>query len=125
MDIRLYRVIYDAVEDIKKAMEGMLAPEFREKVMGNAEIREVFKIPSIGTIAGCYITEGKINRNDDVRIIRDGIVILEGKIASLRRFKDDVKEVNTGYECGIGIEKYNDLKVGDNIEAFTMEKIER
>ena len=113
------------VEDIKKAMEGMLAPEFREKVMGNAEIREVFKIPSIGTIAGCYITEGKINRNDDVRIIRDGIVILEGKIASLRRFKDDVKEVNTGYECGIGIEKYNDLKVGDNIEAFTMEKIER
>jgi len=125
VDIRLYRVIYDAVEDIKKAMEGMLAPEFREKVMGNAEIREVFKIPSIGTIAGCYITEGKINRNDDVRIIRDGIVILEGKIASLRRFKDDVKEVNTGYECGIGIEKYNDLKVGDNIEAFTMEKIER
>ncbi|MDO9491349.1 translation initiation factor IF-2 [Acetobacterium sp.] len=125
VDIRLYRVIYDAVEDIKKAMEGMLAPEFREKVMGNAEIREVFKIPSIGTIAGCYITDGKINRNDDVRIIRDGIVILEGKIASLRRFKDDVKEVNTGYECGIGIEKYNDLKVGDNIEAFTMEKIER
>lgn len=125
VDIRLYRVIYDAVEDIKKAMEGMLAPEFREKVMGNAEIREVFKIPSVGTIAGCYITEGKINRNDDVRIIRDGIVILEGKIASLRRFKDDVKEVNTGYECGIGIEKYNDLKVGDNIEAFTMEKIER
>lgn len=125
VDIRLYRVIYDAVEDIKKAMEGMLAPEFREKVMGNAEVREVFKIPSVGTIAGCYITEGKINRNDDVRIIRDGIVILEGKIASLRRFKDDVKEVNTGYECGIGIEKYNDLKVGDNIEAFTMEKIER
>ncbi len=125
VDIRLYRVIYDAVDDIKKAMEGMLAPEFREKIMGNAEIREVFKIPSIGTIAGCYVTEGKINRNDDVRIIRDGIVILEGKIASLRRFKDDVKEVNTGYECGIGIEKYNDLKVGDNIEAFTMEKIER
>ncbi|WP_286947860.1 translation initiation factor IF-2 [Acetobacterium sp. UBA5834] len=125
VDMRLYRVIYDAVEDIKKAMEGMLAPEFREKVMGNAEVREVFKIPSVGTIAGCYITEGKINRNDDVRIIRDGIVILEGKIASLRRFKDDVKEVNTGYECGIGIEKYNDLKVGDNIEAFTMEKIER
>lgn len=125
VDIRLYRVIYDAVEDIKKAMEGMLAPEFREKVMGNAEIREVFKIPSIGTIAGCYITEGKINRNDDVRIIRDGIVVFEGKIASLKRFKDDVKEVNTGYECGIGIDKYNDLKVADNIEAFTMEKIER
>ncbi|MBC3796521.1 translation initiation factor IF-2 [Acetobacterium tundrae] len=125
VDIRLYRVIYDAVEDIKKAMEGMLAPEFREKVMGNAEVREVFKIPSIGTIAGTYITDGKINRNDDVRIIRDGIVVFEGKIASMRRFKDDVKEVNSGYECGIGIEKYNDLKVGDNIEAFTMEKIER
>jgi len=103
----------------------MLAPEFREKVMGNAEVREVFKIPSIGTIAGTYITDGKINRNDDVRIIRDGIVVFEGKIASMRRFKDDVKEVNSGYECGIGIEKYNDLKVGDNIEAFTMEKIER
>jgi translation initiation factor IF-2 len=125
VDIRLYRVIYDAVEDIKKAMEGMLAPEFREKIVGNAEVREVFKIPSIGTIAGSYITDGKINRNDDVRIIRDGIVILEGKIASLRRFKDDVKEVNTGYECGIGIEKFNDLKVGDIIEAYTMEKIER
>lgn len=125
VDIRLYRVIYDAIDDIKKAMEGMLAPEFREKVLGNAEIREVFKIPSIGTIAGCYVTDGKINRNDDIRIIRDGIVVFEGKIESLKRFKDDVKEVNTGYECGIGIEKFNDLKTGDIIEAFTMEKIER
>jgi len=125
VDIRLYRVIYDAIDDIKKAMEGMLAPEYREKVLGNAEIREVFKIPSIGTIAGCYVTEGKINRNDDIRIIRDGIVVIEGKIASLKRFKDDVKEVNTGYEFGIGIEKYNDLKNGDIIEAYTMEAIER
>lgn len=125
VDLRLYRVIYDAVEDVKKAMEGMLAPEYREKVLGNVEIREVFKIPSIGTIAGCYVTDGKINRNDDIRIIRDGIVILEGKIASLKRFKDDVKEVNTGYECGIGIERFNDLKVGDIIEAFTMEEIPR
>jgi len=125
VDIRLYRVIYDAIDDIKKAMEGMLAPEFREKILGNAEIREVFKIPSIGTIAGCYVTDGKINRNDDIRIIRDGIVVFEGKIESLKRFKDDVKEVSTGYECGIGIEKFNDLKTGDIIEAFTMEKIER
>ncbi|KNZ41654.1 translation initiation factor IF-2 [Acetobacterium bakii] len=125
VDIRLYRVIYDAIDDIKKAMEGMLAPEYREKVLGNAEIREVFKIPSIGTIAGCYVTEGKINRNDDIRIIRDGIVVMEGKIASLKRFKDDVKEVNAGYEFGIGIEKYNDLKNGDIIEAYTMEAIER
>ena len=125
VDIRLYRVIYDAIDDIKKAMEGMLAPEYREKIMGNAEIREVFKIPSIGTIAGCYITDGKINRNDDIRIIRDGIVVFEGKIESIKRFKDDVKEVSTGYECGIGIENYNDLKTGDIIEAFTMEKIER
>jgi translation initiation factor IF-2 len=125
VDIRLYRVIYDAIEDIKKAMEGMLAPEFKEKIAGNAEVREVFKIPSIGTIAGCYVTEGKINRNNDIRIIRDGIVVLEGKIESLRRFKDSVKEVNTGYECGIGIEKFNDLKTGDIIESFLMEKIER
>ncbi|MGL4606426.1 MAG: translation initiation factor IF-2 [Eubacteriaceae bacterium] len=125
VDLRLYRVIYDAVEDVRKAMEGMLAPEYREKVLGNVEVREVFKIPSIGTIAGCYVTDGKINRNDDIRIIRDGIVVLEGKIGSLKRFKDDVKEVNTGYECGIGIEKFNDLKVGDIIEGFTMEEIPR
>jgi translation initiation factor IF-2 len=125
VDIRLYRVIYDAVEDIKKAMEGMLAPEFVEKLVGNAEVRETFKIPSGAVIAGSYVTDGKMTRHDEVRIIRDGIVIFEGQLASLRRFKDDVKEVNSGYECGIGIEKYNDLKVGDVIEAFRMEKIER
>ncbi|MGV8906478.1 MAG: translation initiation factor IF-2 [Acetobacterium sp.] len=125
VDIRLYRVIYDAIDDIKKAMEGMLAPEYKEKVLGDAEIREVFKIPSVGTIAGCYVTDGKINRNDDIRLIRDGIVVFEGKIESLRRFKDAVKEVNAGYECGIGVENYSDLKNGDIIEAFTMEKIER
>ncbi|WKY43157.1 translation initiation factor IF-2 [Eubacteriaceae bacterium ES2] len=125
VDIRLYRVIYDAVEDIKKAMEGMLEPEFVEKVVGNAEVRETFKIPSGAVIAGSYVTDGKMTRHDEVRIIRDGIVIFEGHLASLRRFKDDVKEVNVGYECGIGIEKYNDLKVGDVIEAFRMEKIER
>lgn len=125
VDIRLYRVIYDAIEDIKKAMEGMLAPEFREKVMGNAEVREVFKIPNVGAVAGSYVTDGKITRNDEIRIIRDGIVVFEGKIASIRRFKDDVKEVNAGYECGISIEKYNDIKNGDIIEAYIMEKIER
>ncbi|MDK2962335.1 MAG: translation initiation factor [Eubacteriaceae bacterium] len=125
VDIRLYRVIYDAVEDIKKAMEGMLAPEFVEKIVGNAEVRETFKIPSGAVIAGSYVTDGKMTRHDEVRIIRDGIVIFEGQLASLRRFKDDVKEVNSGYECGIGIEKYNDIKVGDVIEAFRMEAIER
>lgn len=125
VDLRLYRVIYDAIDDVKKAMEGMLAPEFKEKVVGNAEIRNTFKIPSGATVAGSYVTDGKIARNNEVRVIRDGIVVFEGKIGSLRRFKDDVKEVNTGYECGISIEKFNDIKVGDTIEAFRNEKIER
>lgn len=125
VDIRLYRVIYDAIEDVKKAMEGMLAPEFVEKVTGNAEVREVFKIPNGSMIAGSYVTDGKISRNDEVRIIRDGIVVFEGEIASLRRFKDDVKEVASGYECGIGIDKYNDIKVGDVIETFVMEAVAR
>lgn len=125
VDIRLYRVIYDAIEDVKKAMEGMLAPEFIEKVTGNAEVREVFKIPNGSVIAGSYVTDGKLSRNDEVRIIRDGIVVFEGVIASLRRFKDDVKEVATGYECGIGIEKFNDIKLGDVIETFVMEAVAR
>ncbi|MEG0496210.1 MAG: translation initiation factor IF-2, partial [Eubacterium sp.] len=125
VDMRLYRVIYDAIEDVRKAMEGMLAPEFKEKVTGNAEVREVFKIPNGSAIAGSYVTDGKIARNDEVRIIRDGIVVFEGGIASLRRFKDDVKEVATGFECGIGIEKYNDIKVGDVIETFIMEAVAR
>lgn len=125
VDIRLYRVIYDAIEDVKKAMEGMLAPEFVEKVTGNAEVREVFKIPNGSMIAGSYVTDGKISRNDEVRIIRDGIVVFEGEIASLRRFKDDVKEVASGYECGIGIDKYNDIKLGDVIETFVMEAVAR
>ncbi|MDO4288915.1 MAG: translation initiation factor IF-2 [Eubacterium sp.] len=125
VDIRLYRVIYDAIEDVKKAMEGMLAPEFVEKVTGSAEVREVFKIPNGSMIAGSYVTDGKIGRNDEVRIIRDGIVVYEGEIASLRRFKDDVKEVAAGYECGIGIDKFNDVKVGDVIETFVMEAVAR
>ena len=125
VDIRLYRVIYDAIEDVKKAMEGMLAPDFVEKVTGNAEVREVFKIPNGSMIAGSYVTDGKIFRNNEVRVIRDGIVVYEGEIASLRRFKDDVKEVASGYECGIGIEKFNDIKVGDVIETFMMEAVAR
>ncbi|HCX63633.1 MAG TPA: translation initiation factor IF-2 [Eubacteriaceae bacterium] len=123
VDIRLYRVIYDAIADVEDAMKGMLAPEYKEVVLGTAEVRQTFKVPNIGTIAGCYVTEGKINRNNDVRVIRDGVVLFEGTLESLKRFKDDVKEVAQGYECGLGIERYNDLKEGDIIEAFTMEEI--
>jgi translation initiation factor IF-2 len=125
VDIRLYRVIYDAINDVKQAMEGMLKPEFVEKTTGNAEVREVFRIPGGIMVAGSYVTDGKIGRNDEVRVIRDGIVIFAGKLASLRRFKDDVKEVGSGYECGIGIDKYNDIKVGDVIETFVMEAVSR
>ncbi|MDP4144364.1 MAG: translation initiation factor IF-2 [Bacillota bacterium] len=123
VEIKTYRVIYTALDDIKAAMVGMLEPEYKEVILGKAEVRQVYKISSIGTIAGCYILDGKITRNCDVRVIRDGIVIIEGKLASLKRFKDDVKEVATGYECGIGIEKFNDLKEGDIIEGYTMEEI--
>ena len=125
VDIRLYRVIYDAIEDVEAAMKGMLDPEFKEVVVGTAEVRETFKVPNIGIIAGIYITDGKIARNNDVRVIRDGIVVQEGSISSLKRFKDDAKEVVQGYECGLGIEKFNDLKEGDIIEAFMMEEIPR
>ena len=123
--VKSYRVIYEAIEDVKSAMIGLLDPEYKEVVLGNVEVRQTYKISSVGTIAGCYVLNGKIARNSDVRIIRDGIVILEGKLASLKRFKDDVKEVNSGYECGLSIEKFNDLKEGDIIEAFTMEEIKR
>ncbi len=125
VDIKTYRVIYDAIEDVKSAMIGMLEPEYRENVLGKAEIRETYKISNVGTIAGCYVLEGKVKRNCEVRVIRDNIVILEGKLASLKRFKDDVKEVTNGFECGLSIEKFNDLKVGDIIESFEMEAVER
>lgn len=125
IEIRTYRVIYDAIDDVEAAMKGMLDPVFKEVVMGKIEIRDTFKVPGIGIIGGAYVLEGKVLRNLEVRLVRDGIVIHEGKISSLKRFKDDVKEVNHGYECGIGIENYNDLKVGDIIEAFQMEEIER
>ncbi len=122
---RLYRVIYDIINDVEDAMKGMLDPEFKEEVLGKAEVRETFKVPNIGIIAGAYVQEGKVVRNAEIRLVRDGIVIHEGKISSLRRFKDDAREVNQGYECGIGIENYNDIKIGDTIECFHMVEVER
>ena len=118
IDVRLYSVIYKAIEEVKDAMEGMLAPEFKEEILGTAEIRETFKISKVGTIAGCFVTEGVIQRNADVRVIRDGIVIYEGELGSLKRFKDDVKEVKNNYECGLNIDKFNDIKVGDIVECY-------
>ncbi len=123
VDIRLYRVIYQAIEEMEAAMKGMLAPKYVEKVLGHAEVRDTFKITGVGTIAGCYVTDGKIKRNSEVRIVRDGIVIFEGELNSLKRFKEDAKEVAEGYECGIGIEKYNDIKLGDVIESFVEEEV--
>ncbi|MDR3072236.1 MAG: translation initiation factor IF-2 [Clostridiales Family XIII bacterium] len=125
VEIRTYRVIYDAINEVESAMKGMLDPEYKEVVLGKIEVRETFKVPGAGVIGGSYVLEGKVQRNAQVRIVRDGIVIHEGKISSLRRFKDDVKEVSFGYECGIGIENYNDIKQGDIIEAFVMEEIIR
>ncbi|MDO4393430.1 MAG: translation initiation factor IF-2 [Bacillota bacterium] len=125
IQIRTYRVIYDIIDDVENAMKGMLDPEFREVVLGTVEIRTTFKVPGVGIIGGAYVTSGKMVRNEQVRLVRDGIVIHEGKISSLKRFKDDAKEVAAGYECGIGIEKYNDIKEGDIIECFKMEEIER
>jgi len=118
IDIRLFSVIYDAVDEVKDAMEGMLDPEISERLVGNAEVREIFKVSSVGTIAGCYVTDGKVNRNNPVRVVRDGVVIYDGEIDSLKRFKDDVKEVKSGYECGLSIVNYNDIKVGDVIENY-------
>jgi len=125
VDLRTYRIIYDAINEIEQAMKGLLDPEFQEVVLGKIQVRATFKVPNIGVICGGYVLEGKVTRNASVRLVRDGIVIHEGQISSLRRFKDDVKEVNTGYECGIGIEKYNDIKEEDIIEAFIIEEIKR
>ncbi|MBQ0078884.1 MAG: translation initiation factor IF-2, partial [Eubacterium sp.] len=125
IQIRTYRVIYDIIDDVENAMKGMLDPEFKEVVLGTVEIRTTFKVPGVGIIGGAYVTDGKVARNEQVRLVRDGIVIHEGKISSLKRFKDDAKEVAKGFECGIGIEKYNDIKEGDIIECFTMEEIKR
>lgn len=125
VDLRMYRVIYEAIEEIESAMKGMLAPKFRESVIGHAEIRQTFKVSGVGTIAGCYVTDGKIQRNCQVRIVRDGIVIHEGELDSLKRFKDDAKEVASGYECGMGFVRFNDIKEGDVVECFIMEEVKR
>ena len=125
VDMRMYRVIYDAIDEIEAAMKGMLAPKFREAIIGHAEIRQTYKVSSVGTVAGCYVTDGKIQRACDVRIVRDGIVVHEGHLASLQRFKDSRKEAAQGYECGLSFEKYNDIKVGDIVEAYVMEQIEQ
>ncbi|MBQ9685194.1 MAG: translation initiation factor IF-2, partial [Oscillospiraceae bacterium] len=123
VDMRMYRVIYDCINEIEAAMKGMLAPKFKESVIGHAEVRETYKVSKVGTVCGCYCTDGKIQRGCEVRVLRDNIVIHEGELASLRRFKDDVKEVASGYECGMQVEKFNDIKVGDIIECFVMEQI--
>ena len=125
VDIRLYRVIYQAIEDIEKAMKGLLAPEYKEVLLGHAEVRNTFRITGAGTVAGCYVQDGKMQRNAQVRLLRDNIVVFEGKLNSLKRFKDDAKEVAEGYECGISFDGYNDIKEGDVIECFIMEEIER
>ncbi|MDP2945267.1 MAG: translation initiation factor IF-2, partial [Atribacterota bacterium] len=123
VDIRLYKIIYDLIDEIKSALEGYLKPKIEEYICGQAEVREVFKIPKIGTIAGSYVLNGKISNNDNIRAIRDGKLIYEGKISSLKRFKEDIKEVNTGFECGIGIEKFNDIKLKDILEFYTFREI--
>ena len=125
VDMRLYRVIYNAIEDIQAAMKGMLEPTFQEKIIGHAEVRQTYKVSGVGTIIGGYVQDGKIVRGCKVRLLRDNVVIHDGELASLKRFKDDVKEVNTGYECGMSFEKYNDIKEGDQIEAYVMEEVPR
>ena len=125
VDVRLYRIIYKAIEDITAAMKGMLEPEYEEAVIGHAEVRQTFKVSSVGTIAGCYVMDGVVKRNCQVRLLRDNVVIYEGALSSLKRFKDDAKEVAQGYECGLSLDNYNDLKEGDVVECFEMREIER
>jgi translation initiation factor IF-2 len=123
VEVRKYNVIYDAVDDIKSAMEGLLSPELKEETVGTAEVREIFKVPKIGLVAGSYVTSGKIRRGGNVHVIRDGIEVHTGKIASLRRFKDDAREVDSGYECGIGIEGFTDMRVGDQFEVYEIREV--
>lgn len=125
IDIRTYSIIYDAIQDVRDALEGLLSPEKSEKTLGLAEVREIFKVPKVGTVGGCYVVDGKIRRSDRVRLIRDGVVIYEGNLASLKRFKDDVREVQSGYECGMSMENYDDIKVGDQFEAFEIVETKR
>jgi translation initiation factor IF-2 len=125
VDIKLYDIIYNVIADVKAAMEGLLEPVYREVVQGRAEVRELFRVPKVGTIAGSYVTDGKVTRTGGIRLLRDGVVVYEGKIGSLRRFKDDAREVLAGFECGIGIDGFNDIHTGDVIEAYVREQIER
>lgn len=125
VDIRLYRVIYQAIEEMEAAMKGMLAPKFTENVLGHGEIRNTFRVSGVGTIAGVYVLDGKIVRNSQVRIVRDGVIVYEGLLSSLKRFKDDAKEVASGFECGCGFDKFNDIKEGDVIESFVMEEVKQ
>ena len=125
VDIRCHRIIYEIIEEIEAAMKGMLAPTFKEVLLGHAEVRQTIRVPNVGTIAGCYVKSGKITRQSQIRIVRDGIVIFEDSISSLKRFKDDVREVADGYECGVGLSKFNDIKEGDVLEAFIMEEVKR
>jgi len=125
VDIRTYRIIYECIEEITAAIKGMLKPVYREVVLGHAEVRQTIHVPNVGMIAGSYITDGKVTRASLIRVVRDGVIIFEDKISSLRRFKDDVKEVASGYECGIGLEKFNDIKENDVLEAYIMEQVER
>ena len=122
VEIRLYRIIYDAIDDVKQAMKGMLAPKTREVELGRAQVRQVYRITNVGVIAGSYVIEGKVARNALIRVVRDGIVLAEDKISSLKRFKDDARDVAQGYECGIGLEKFNDIKEGDILESFLIEE---
>ena len=125
VDVHVFDVIYEAVDQIRAALEGMLSPERREKVLGSAEVRDTFRIAKVGTIAGCYVTDGIIQRKARARLIRDGIVVYDGEFGSLKRFKDDVKEVREGFECGIGIANFNDVKVGDVVECYQVEEVAR
>jgi translation initiation factor IF-2 len=122
VEIRLYTIIYNVLDDIRSAAEGLLTPTVKERVMGHAEVRQLFSVPKMGTIAGCYVNDGSISRSSKLRVVRDQVTVYEGKIGSLRRFKDDTREVQQGYECGIGIENFNDLKVGDVLEAYVLEE---
>lgn len=122
VEVRLYRIIYDAIEDVTAAMKGMLAPKFKDVDLGRAEIRQVYKITGVGVVAGCYVLEGKIARNANIRVVRDGIIVADDKLSSLKRFKDDVREVASGYECGMTMEKFNDIKEGDILEAYVVEE---
>ena len=125
VELNYYSVIYDVVDDVKRAMEGRLAPEFKEEIVGIAEVRDVFRAPKIGAIAGCMVIEGVVKRNNPIRVLRDNVVIYEGQLESLRRFKDDVNEVKKGFECGIGVKDYNDVKVGDQIEVYEKVEVKR